>query len=104
MNHAAKSITTIKVGGATAKHLHSLDCRARNPVPIDPASKRIEQRDAIFENQGAAGSACAQSTQRNTLRGWICHAAVGAAEHAETGHLSQHVVAHQCGTGSKVGL
>ena len=50
LHYPAERVTSVEVRGAPTKHLHSTDCRARHPIPIDPTAKWIKQRNAIFKD------------------------------------------------------
>src|SRR5437868_9854285 len=87
---------------ASAGYFDAADALPWDAVPINPAAKRIIEREAITQHQSTTGPARSQTAQRSALRGWVRGAAGGATEETEPGHLAEDVVGSKCSCCSQV--
>ena len=103
LDDAAHGIASVKIGSAAARDFDGGDGGAGNTIPIDPASEGIDERDAVGEQEGAAGGRTSEAAQGKALRGGIGAAAIGAAKQREAGHIAQNVVEADGGRGRDIG-
>jgi len=63
LDHSAEGIAAVETGGGFLRNLDGGDGLAGHAVPIDPGTEGIIERNAILENQSAAGTAGSETAQ-----------------------------------------
>jgi hypothetical protein len=83
-NRTAERIGSVQVAGAATRNLDPIDRRGWKPIPVDPSSEGVVQRQTVGEYHGAACARGRQPPQRYSLRRRIGDTRRRAAEEAET--------------------
>ena len=103
LHNSAECVAAVEVRSPASEYLDVGNRGTRNSIPIDPTAKSIHKREAVFEDQCAAGSRSAQTAQRHTLIRSVGRAAIRTPKEREARNLSKHVVDAQRRRRSYVG-
>ena len=99
LRDTAQGPAAVEVGGAAAEHLEPLHPPSRDAAPVHPCAEGIVEGKTVEEDQGPAGSARPEATQRHALDRGVGGAAAGPPEQAEAHHLPERVVDGRRGGG-----